>query len=95
MMPVKKHAKHETKKMLVRKIAEMLSGLQVPLSLDSQVGPGKVLGTARDPLIAVRDALGLFGYPNADEIEAKLWGAMMCGERAATPKRARPRKAVA
>lgn len=50
----------------VHDLGETLAGLQVPLSL-----PG-VLGTAREPLIRIRQGLNLRGWHNADEAAAAL-----------------------
>lgn len=50
---------------IVRLIAEILSGIQVPLSLG-------VLGVAVEPLGKLRDRLCLRGWPDADEHEEKL-----------------------
>lgn len=52
---------------VIRLIAEILEGLQVPLSI-----PGGHLGTARESTKQLRGELGLFGWPPADEIEQNL-----------------------
>ncbi len=52
-------------KTMVRLLAETLSGIQVPMSMG-------VIGAAAQPYAELRDRLGLFGYPNADEIEKSL-----------------------
>ena len=49
-------------KKLINLFAELLNGLQVPLSIG-------VLGAAREPLTKIRDELRLFGWPT--EIEHK------------------------
>ena len=54
-----------SEKEIVRLLAEILSGIQVPLSIG-------VLGAAAAPFVALRDRLGLVGYPNADETEKAL-----------------------
>ena len=53
---------------IVRDIAALLSGIQVPMSL---LGP-RALGAAWTPIERLRDGLGLFGYPDAQEIEEAL-----------------------
>jgi len=50
---------------LRRLVAELIGGCQVPRSLG-------VLGAAEAPFDGLCDALHLFGYPDADEIERKL-----------------------
>lgn len=50
---------------IVRLIAEILSGVQVPLSLG-------VLGVVAEPLGELRNRLRLHGWPDADEHEEKL-----------------------
>lgn len=52
---------------LVRDLAEIMAGLQVPYSIGKQV-----LGAAAEPWKRVWDRLGMFGWVNADEIAEKL-----------------------
>lgn len=47
----------------IRLLAELLEGLQVPLSI------GVPLGTAREPYVQLRGKLHLFGYPTVEEHE--------------------------
>lgn len=47
-------------------LAELLAGLQVPLSI------GVPLGTAKEPLLRIRKSLQLWGWPNAKEIADQL-----------------------
>lgn len=51
---------------VIRLMAEILAGLQVPLSV------GVPLGAAREPIVRLRDELSTHGYPNADEFEERL-----------------------
>jgi hypothetical protein len=62
----------EDKDKLIQDLAKILEGVQVPLS----IGGPTILGTAYQPILDVRQQLGLFGWPNAEEIHAKLLKAL-------------------
>lgn len=49
-------------------MAQVLAGLNVPLSIDG----GRMLGAARDPFIALRGELNMFGYQTAEEVEVEM-----------------------
>jgi len=53
---------------IIANLGAIVSGLQVPMS----VGGPRLLGTAYEPTVAVRDQLRLFGYPSAVEVTKAL-----------------------
>lgn len=57
--------KKASKVKVIKALAGVLSGAQVPLSMG-------MLGAAAKPLTDLRDMLGLFGYPDAAEHEKRL-----------------------
>ena len=56
-----------TNKVLVL-MGKLISGLNVPLSLSLIKGVSNFLGTAQQPLLDLREELGLFGYLDAEEV---------------------------
>lgn len=63
---------------LIRAIAELIAGLQVPVSMP---GGGQVLGAAYKPWLALFDEVQGFGWTNADEVEAALIERLVSDER--------------
>lgn len=72
---------------LVRDVAEIVAGLQVPYSIDS-----KVLGEAGPAWVRLRQRIGCFGWQDADDIEARVRQGI--GELVAKALAAEPVEAV-
>jgi hypothetical protein len=59
-------------------LAQLIAGLAVPLSLTHEAG--NFLGAGRQPLLALRSDLNLFGYPSSEEIEQRIREALASQE---------------
>jgi hypothetical protein len=64
---------------IIRALAELITDLQVPISLDGEMaarGGPSLLHKAQAPWTRLHRELVGFGYTNADELEAKLHAAL-------------------
>jgi hypothetical protein len=60
---------------VLRLIGELVSGLAAPYSISMEITrghPERHFGVGADAWVKLRDALHLFGYPQADEVGATL-----------------------